>query len=173
MTKTSDLEARRQAILKRVEESRPWNHRTFEVPRILRHFHRKFYGREWDGFSLEWAVECLVAEHGKSALSLVGKTAEELAAMLRETIQQTRAVNPQTINEEKTAIVRPNAERNQWLYDQYVNCPQKTLTAIRREAKKKGWLLGSDAALRNGVMRHCRTLNIDMPKRKETRTKPD
>jgi hypothetical protein len=70
-------------------------------------------------------------------------------------------------------VVRPNAERNAWLYDQYKNHPKKTLASIRREAKAKGWVLNDDNALLSAVKSHCRSLNIDMPKRKSTRIKQD
>ena len=69
-------------------------------------------------------------------------------------------------------IIRPDAERNQWLYERYVNSPEKTLKAILGEAKAKGWTVGSVQNLRKAVKTHCRILKIDMPKRNEKRTKP-
>ena len=71
-------------------------------------------------------------------------------------------------------ILRPNAERDKWLYDQYVNSNKKTLAAIRSEAKlTKGWIVDSDQALRKGVQSHCDFIGIKMPTRNKKRTKPD
>jgi hypothetical protein len=75
---------------------------------------------------------------------------------------------------DKSKIIRPYAERNAWLYSQYMNCPEKTLKAIRDEAKKtKGWLLNSDAAMKKCVRSHCDSMGIDMPARKQSRNEPD
>jgi hypothetical protein len=70
-------------------------------------------------------------------------------------------------------VIRSNAERNKWLYGQYVDHPEKTLRAIRTEAKSKGWNLGSDMAVRRGIESHCRTLGIRIPTRKDRRIKQD
>ncbi|MGA2703160.1 MAG: hypothetical protein ABSH35_18945 [Isosphaeraceae bacterium] len=69
-------------------------------------------------------------------------------------------------------ILRPNAERNQWLYEQYVNHPEKTIRAIRSEAKTNGWILSSDQTLRKAVKSHCLSLGVDMPRRKQKRNEP-
>jgi hypothetical protein len=70
-------------------------------------------------------------------------------------------------------IIRPNAARDEWLYRQYCDHPEKTLGAIGRDAKEKGWNLGSDQAVLAAVKSHCKAQRIDMPRRKYTRTKKD
>jgi hypothetical protein len=69
-----------------------------------------------------------------------------------------------------TKVIRPNAERDEWLYRQYVDQPKKTLATIRREAKSKKWLLSSDQTLRKAVKSHCDSVGIDMPRRNNKRT---
>jgi hypothetical protein len=91
-----------------------------------------------------------------------------------ETLQNHLGAAGNTPNPPDTSRpIRPNAERNKWLYDQYVTHPEKTLTAIRSDAKKKGWSLASDAALRGAVKSHCDSLGIPMPTRKKSRIKLD
>jgi hypothetical protein len=72
-------------------------------------------------------------------------------------------------------IFGPNTERNAWLYDQCVNFPRKTYRAIRGEAKtaNKEWILKTDQHLIRAVKCHCNSNGIEIPKRKNTRTKPD
>jgi hypothetical protein len=71
-----------------------------------------------------------------------------------------------------TMVENPNAERNRWLHDQYVNHPKKTLRAIRDEAKSKGWFVRSNQALEKAVASHCKSIPMDIPKRKRATTKP-
>ena len=73
----------------------------------------------------------------------------------------------------KKEIIRPNAERNAWYYQQMNEHPAKKLREIRTEAKRKDWHLSSDQALRKAVKSHCDALGIDIPRRRQRRTKPD
>jgi len=69
-------------------------------------------------------------------------------------------------------ILSPNAERDEWCFRQYVDRRKVTIRAFRSEAKSKGWILSSDQAFRKAVKSHCDSLEIDMPRRKQKRTKP-
>jgi hypothetical protein len=68
-----------------------------------------------------------------------------------------------TPNVEK--VRRATAERNEWLYDQYRNHPEKTSEAIRREAKSKGWGVHSDAHLLKCIDAHCNDHNLPITRR--------
>jgi hypothetical protein len=71
-------------------------------------------------------------------------------------------------------ILRPDAERNEWCYRQYMDHPDKTLREIRYEAKtQEGWILGSDPGLKKAIERHCKDHGIEIPMRKKPRIKPD
>jgi hypothetical protein len=77
-----------------------------------------------------------------------------------------------TLPDKDEKVRRPNAVRNEWLYHQYAQDTEKTLKAIRREAKQKhGWSIGSDQTLRKAVKSHCKFNGIDMPTRINKRIK--
>ena len=78
-------------------------------------------------------------------------------------------------NDERHApkIIRANAQRNAWLYDQYCNHPERTVGAIRSEAAKKGWHLGSNMAVNRAINRYCEDNALPTPKRKQSRIKQD
>jgi hypothetical protein len=134
-----------------------------------------YYCEEEEGivYSYEEVSE-VAADH---ELSLVGmKLPEELEA--REPGRRGpagHAPNPRASRPETATgrLIRANAERNKWFYEQFVNHPEKTLGAIRDEAKRKGWSLSSDQALHQAVKSHCDSLGIPMPTRKKSRIKQD
>ena len=67
-------------------------------------------------------------------------------------------------------ILRPNAKRDEWLFQQYRDHPEKTVAAIRFEAKQKGWHIYNDPAARMAIKRYCESHGIKTPTRKKTRT---
>ncbi len=69
------------------------------------------------------------------------------------------------------AVVRPNANRNAWCYEVYVNRPQTTVESLRREAKEHGWRIDSNAAFDNNVKAHCKAKCIMIPRRTSPRIK--
>jgi hypothetical protein len=67
-------------------------------------------------------------------------------------------------------IPSPDAVRNEWLYDQYVNHRKKTNEVIRREARTKGWIIDSDSQFLQCIDRHCIDNNIGKTRRKPQTT---
>jgi hypothetical protein len=58
---------------------------------IVSHYHRKLFGREWDGFSTEWIKDYLVAECGYEVGLVCGASLRDLAMMLRPPVVCTQA----------------------------------------------------------------------------------
>ena len=70
----------------------------------------------------------------------------------------------------KKTRIRTNVNRDEWLYDQYLNHPEKTIREIRAEvkARNKRWkFLNSDQAAVQAIQRHCKSLGIPMPARRQ------
>jgi hypothetical protein len=112
--------------------------------------------------AVERAILLLGKRPGLSPRKVEALSIAESVAMLR-----------QSTGDGAGQIIRANAERNEWLFDQYCNHPEKTIAAIRREAKQKGWHLGSDMTLRAAIKSHCKASGIDPPTRKTPRIKQD
>jgi hypothetical protein len=81
-------------------------------------------------------------------------------------VQNLGAIAPAPV----TKVPSPNAERNAWVYNQYVNHPKKTLDAIMREAKTKGWTINSDPHLLQCVDNHCDANGFTKTRRNPPRT---
>jgi len=64
---------------------------------------------------------------------------------------------------------RAEADRNEWLWDQYANS-EKTCEAIMREAKTKGWTINSNSHLLQCVDNHCADNEIPITRRNPTTT---
>jgi len=79
------------------------------------------------------------------------------------------AIGSKAPQDGRSEIIRPNAKRDEWLYQQFRDHPEKTVAAIRFEAKQKGWHLSTDAAVRMAIKRYCELHRINVPTRQNMR----